>query len=190
MENVGGTLQFSVTPHWMPAETNRLGIEAPEVAGLVIPGSSPVPTHCNREPRPISSVTLLSIRRWTEGRRVLHGTGSGHRLGLKALDEFEEMRLLAEAGEGEEPGQDQARPDQRGQTAAQGSEAGPDPALGSAQRQLESAARRRGRLPGFIDHPHCRLLALIRPSDQVSGPRRGYEAYPRRETRVGGRAPC
>ena len=45
--------------------------------------------------------------------------------------------VLAEAGEGEEPGQDQARPYQRGQSPPQGLEAGADPALGRAQRHLE-----------------------------------------------------
>ena len=45
--------------------------------------------------------------------------------------------LLAEAGEGEEAGQDQAGRDQRGEPDAQAPEAGADPALGRAQRQIE-----------------------------------------------------
>jgi hypothetical protein len=42
------------------------------------------------------------------------------------------MGVLTEAGEGQEPSQDQARPDQRGKAPAQGFEAGPDPTLGRA----------------------------------------------------------
>ena len=67
-----------------------------------------------------------------------HDLAVGHEGQSEALAcQGDLVRVLADTVQGEESGQDQARCDQRGQAPPQRFEAGPDPALGRAQRQFE-----------------------------------------------------
>ena len=93
----------------MPAERNRPGIEAPEVAGPTMSRGRRIPTALvNRETTRKSAVTLFSVRRWLEERRILRDTGSktGRYRGgrLRNMRPFAGLRPTAPRGLGTENG--------------------------------------------------------------------------------------